>query len=519
MKNQLVEKLKEVMRAVLPVSGVIFLLHLTLTPMPKGVLLMFLSSVPLLILGMALFTLGADVGMTPIGNQIGAKLTEKRSIPLLVISALLMGIMITVAEPDLQVLSKQMPPVTLFSLGEFEATMGGVLIIAVAIGVGLFLVGSLLRIVFQWDLGKMLIGLYLLVFALAIFTGKDYLAVAFDSGGVTTGPITVPFILALGVGVASVRGGNSSRDDSFGLVALCSVGPVLTVLILGMLAKGEGGYESYVFPNVENLSDLLNAYADALPHYAKEVGLALLPIMLFYGFAQVLFIKAGMRTVTKTLVGVAYTYIGLVIFLTSVNVGFMPAGSFIGGAIASLSFKWVLIPIGMLVGYFIVAAEPAVHVLNEQVEEVSDGAISRQAIMNALSIGMSVSVGLAMTRVLTGISIWYMLIPGYFLALGLTFFVPKIFTAVAFDSGGVASGPMTATFLLPFATGACLAFGGNVMADAFGVVAMVAMTPLVTIQTLGLVYAIKEKKAKAIPALATDINTNSATEEEDIIDF
>lgn len=518
MKKELVRKLKEVAAAVLPVSGVIVLLHLTIAPMPGGVLALFLTSVPLLIAGMTLFTLGADTGMTPMGNQMGAKLTERHSLPLLVTVSLLLGIMITVAEPDLQVLSKQMPDVVLFSAGSFKATMGGVLIISVGVGVGIFLVLSLLRIVLNKSLSRMLIFLYVAVFALALFTSPDYLAVSFDSGGVTTGPITVPFILALGVGVAEVRGGDSSHDDSFGLVALCSIGPIITVLILGMLAGEGGGYSGYVIPEVTDASSLFHAFASSLPVYAGEVAVALLPIILFYCIFQVAFLKLPLKTLAKTGVGVLYTYLGLALFLTSVNVGFMPAGSYIGGAVASLRFRWLLVPIGMLVGFFIVAAEPAVHVLNEQVEEVTGGAISRRAMMSALSIGMSVSVGLAMIRVLTGLSIWWMLAPGYILALGLTFFVPKIFTAVAFDSGGVASGPMTATFLLPFATGACAAAGGNVMTDAFGVVAMVAMTPLVTIQILGLVYAVKAKRARLLELEAVAAQTFEPGE-EDIIEF
>lgn len=198
-------------------------------------------------------------------------------------------------------------------------------------------------------------------------------------------------------------------------------------------------------------------------------------------------------------IGLLYTYVGLVLFLTGVNVGFMPAGSFLGQILAGLNCRFIIIPIGMLIGFFIVKAEPAVYILMKQVEELTDGAIPGRALQKSLSIGVSVSIGLAMIRVLTGISILWLVIPGYAIALIMSFFVPKIFTAIAFDSGGVASGPMTATFLLPFAMGACLAVGGNVVTDAFGVVAMVAMTPLITIQGLGLVYQRKLKKQKTEP--------------------
>jgi len=191
-----------------------------------------------------------------------------------------------------------------------------------------------------------------------------------------------------------------------------------------------------------------------------------------------------------------YTYFGLVLFLTGVNVGFMPLGRYLGQTIGSSQYNWIIIPIGMIIGYFIVIAEPAVHVLNKQVVEMTSGAIPKKAISTSLSIGVSASVGLAMLRIITGMPLMYLLIPGYAIALILTFFVPPVFTAIAFDSGGVASGPMTATFLLPLAIGVCLGVGGNVAVDAFGLVAMVAMTPLITIQGLGLFYKFKLKAAE-----------------------
>ncbi len=518
-KKELKGKLHETLTAVLPVSGIILVLHFTIAPMPSGILALFLSSIVFLIVGMTFFTLGADSGMTPMGNQMGAVLVKLRNLPLFIVTALLLGIMITIAEPDLLVLGNQMPKTTLFTWGELEVSVGSALIYAVALGVGLFLVLAVLRILFKISLSLLILLFYLLTFLLAAFTGKEFLAVAFDSGGVTTGPITVPFILALGVGIASVRGGDSARDDSFGLVGLCSIGPILVVTLMGMLTPGGITYTSEAAPEIGGFSDLIRVYAEALPHFAREVALALTPILIFYLIFQVLFLKLPKHVLLRTLIGGAITFLGLVIFLTAVNVGFMPVGSYIGGTISSLEHNWVLIPVGMLVGFFIVAAEPAVHVLNEQVEDVTGGAISRKAMMAAMMIGMSVSVGLAMTRVLTGISIWYLIIPGYALALGLTFFVPKIFTAIAFDSGGVASGPMTATFLLPFAVGACEAVGGNIMMDAFGVVAMVAMTPLVTIQILGAIYAVKEKKAERAEIPAEETAAELEEKEEEIIDF
>ena len=364
-----------------------------------------------------------------------------------------------------------------------------VLIVAVAAGVGVFLMIAMLRMLFSKTLRMLLIIFYLLIFALAFFVPDDFIYVAFDSGGVTTGPMTVPFIMALGVGFAAVRSDKHAEDDSFGLVALCSIGPILAVLLLGLLYHPENtAYTPSEIPVIRDSVELWKYFATGLPQYIEEIAISLLPIVAFFAVFQIISLKMKGRALLKVVIGILYTYVGLVLFLTGVNVGFMPAGNYLGETIAGLSYRWVLIPIGMVIGYFIVKAEPAVYVLKEQVEEITSGAISGEAMGLSLSLGVAASIGLAMIRVLTGISIFWFILPGYFIALCLSFFVPKIFTAIAFDSGGVASGPMTATFLLPFAMGACQAVGGNIVQDAFGVVAMVAMTPLITIQVMGAIY-------------------------------
>ena len=356
-------------------------------------------------------------------------------------------------------------------------------------------------------LPPLLVAFYGLVFVLAAFVPREFLAVAFDSGGVTTGPMTVPFIMALGVGVSAIRGDRHAADDSFGLVALCSVGPILAVLILGIAFRAsDSTYIPPVLPEVSDSVELWQLFHEGLPEYIKEIASSLLPIVVMFGVFQAVALRLDKRTLGRIAVGLAYTYVGLVLFLTGANVGFMPAGNYLGQVLAGCGMPWVIIPIGMLIGYFIVRAEPAVYVLNKQVEEVTDGAISAQAMGMALSAGVSISVGLAMVRVLTGISILWFLIPGYAVAIGISFVVPKLFTAIAFDAGGVASGPMTATFLLPLAQGACVAVGGNIVTDAFGVVAMVAMTPLITVQLMGLAAQLKTGRRRAAraaePALA-----------------
>lgn len=482
-QKNLLEKLKESLGAVLPIIGIVLVLCFSIAPIPNSVLMTFVVGAVLLIIGMMFFTLGAEMAMTPMGERIGTKLTNIRKISVVIVLCFILGFIITISEPDLQVLAEQVPSIPNYTL-----------IIAVATGVGIFLVAAVLRMLFGIPLAHMLLILYPIIFILASIVPQDFLTVAFDSGGVTTGPMTVPFIMALGIGFSAVRSDKHAENDSFGLVALCSVGPILAVLLLGLLYHpGESGYEQTMIVKTDNSVEMWQLFQEGLPYYMKEMLISLLPIILFFFFFQIVSLHLHKKTLVKIIIGIIYTYIGLVLFLTGVNVGFMPAGNYLGQVIAGLSYPWIIVPIGMLIGYFIVKAEPAVYVLTEQVEELTSGAISAKAMGMSLSIGVAFSLGLAMVRVLTGISILWFLLPGYAVALGLTFFVPKIFTAIAFDSGGVASGPMTATFLLPFSMGACEALGGNVVTDAFGVVAMVAMTPLITIQILGLIYQIQEQ--------------------------
>ena len=435
------EKLLEALQAVLPIVAIVLVLCFTVAPVSPSILLCFLLGAAMIVVGIMFFTLGAEMSMTPMGERVGAVITRSRKLPLILVLGFLLGFLITISEPDLQVLADQVPSIP-----------SGTLILSVAAGVGLFLVFAFLRMLIGVALPKLLVLFYGLIFLLAAFVPKEFLAVAFDSGGVTTGPMTVPFIMALGVGVSAIRSDRHAADDSFGLVAMCSIGPILAVLTLG--------------------------------------------IVLMFGAFQLIALKLDRRTLGRIGVGLAYTYIGLVLFLAGANIGFMPAGNYLGQVLAGQSFRWLLVPIGMLIGYFIVKAEPVVYVLNKQVEEVTDGAISAQAMGLALSAGVSISVGLAMVRVLTGISILWFLVPGYVFAISISFVVPKLFTAIAFDAGGVASGPMTATFLLPLAQGACAAVGGNIVTDAFGVVAMVAMTPLITVQLMGLAAQLRTRKAR-----------------------
>lgn len=477
------KKLEEALVAVLPIVGIVLVLCFSIAPVQPAILLVFLLGALLVIFGMMFFTLGAEMSMSSMGERVGAHMTGTRNLPLIAVLSFILGLIITVSEPDLQVLAAQFPGIP-----------SNVLILSVGVGVGLFLVLAILRILLGISLNVMLIVLYAAVFALAYFVPADFRALAFDSGGVTTGPMTVPFIMALGVGISSIRNDSSAADDSFGLVALCSVGPIAAVLSLGLIFKpSRGSGEPLSIPYIADSVELWQTFAHGIPEYMLEIAVALLPIVVFFALYQIAALRLSGKNLYKILIGLVYTYVGLVLFLTGANVGFMPAGSYLGSVIAGGKLKALLIPIGALIGYFIVRAEPAVYVLNHQVEEITDGSIPARAMGLSLSIGVALSVALSMFRVLTGTPIMYFLIPGYAIALILSFFTPKIFTAIAFDSGGVASGPMTATFLLALAQGACTAVGGNAAIDAFGLVAMVAMTPLITIQVLGLVHRIKNR--------------------------
>ncbi|MDO5145515.1 MAG: DUF1538 domain-containing protein [Eubacteriales bacterium] len=485
MNEKLKEKIKESLSSVLPITVIVLILSVTLVPMEIGTLALFLFGAILLIVGMGFFQLGAEMSMTPLGQGVGGKLVKSKQIFFIVIMCFLMGTIITIAEPDLQVLANQVASIP-----------NNVLIWTVAVGVGIFLAAAVLRILFHISLSKMLMVLYVFLFILSFFSPSEFTAVAFDAGGVTTGPMTVPFIMAFGIGLSASRSDKESANDSFGLVALCSIGPIMMVMLLGIFYHPtEAVYTAAEMTPVVTTTDVLLLFARELPEYGKEVLMSMSPVIgVFLLFQMVTKYYHG-RQIARMIVGLAYTIVGLILFLTGVNVGFAPVGNLLGTGIGETSFAWVLIPIGVVIGYYIVKAEPAVQVLNEQVEEITGGVVSRKMMNLALSGGVACAVALSMVRVLTGINIYWIIIPGYIAALFMSRMVPPMFVGIAFDSGGVASGPMTSTFLLPLAMGASTAVGGNVVTDAFGIVALVALAPLIAIQIMGILYEYKSKGA------------------------
>ena len=503
----LLEKIKEASMSVLPIVAIVLVLLLTpFASLTNTELITFLVSTVFLIIGISLFTLGADLAMTPMGASVGSGLAKKRKLGLLLIISFLLGLLITIAEPDLKVLASQVANV-------MNPT---VLTVGIAVGVGSFIIIAIVRIIFKKNLSSILMLFYMLLFAigmLVLISGNgDLLPLGFDSGGVTTGPITVPFLMALGVGIANILSGKNAKEDSFGIVALCSVGPILVVLLLSVFSKGSLDYkiQEYLISG-----DIFSAIIHRFFEVVKEVFIALGLVVASFLVINFIWLKQPWKHLKKIFIGIAYTFIGLVMFLTAVNIGYMPVGYKLGVEIASAS-KFVLIPVGFVMGMLVVLAEPAVHVLKKQVEEITGGYITKRSMTIGLCVGVGIAICLSMIRIIFDFNLMYIVIPGYFISLALSLFVPKIYTAIAFDSGGVASGPMASTFILPFAIGACYELLGEsaILRDGFGIVALIAMTPLITIQLLGF-KAIVGNKVKETIAMKRILSED----DEQIIDF
>lgn len=498
------EKTKEAFSTVLPITLIVFLLCFTITPTDSAMLLSFIFGALLVAMGTGLFSLGADVAMTPIGEYVSRNVIKTKKAWIIIPVYFVVGVLITISEPDLQVLASRL----------FGTIDEWTIIICIGVGVGVFLVIAFLRMILKLRFAFVLVFFYVVVFVLSFFVPDCFVPLAFDSGGVTTGPMSVPFIIAIGTGLASIRTDGSAEEDSFGLTALCSIGPIVAVMILGIIFQPED--IKYVQEEVAvDLSSrgVIGQYVSAMPHILKDVGIAFLPIVAFFFITMIFGGKVNKQELTRILIGVLYTYVGLTLFLLGVEVGFLPVGNQLGIMLASKSYAWIIIPLGALIGFFVVLAEPAVHVLTKQVYEITGGAIPTKMLSTSLMVGTAISVALAMTRIVLNIPIMYFLIPGYGVALILSFIVPKVFTGIAFDAGGVASGAMTAGFIMPLALGFCFGSGGNIALLGFGVVAMVAMTPLITIQILGVVYKVKLAKSKK-----KQLSVQENVETQDIIE-
>ena len=488
--NVLLHKLREVVIAVIPITLIVILLHFTLTPLEPFVLYRFLIGAALIVIGLSIFLFGVDIGITPIGNVMGATIAKSNKIWIVIVAGILLGFFISIAEPDLHILAGQIALVTSGSVTKLS------IVVIVSIGIAILLAIGLARIVFNIPLYKLLTVMYLIIFALALFTSPEFLAISFDSSGATTGALTVPFMLALAIGVSTLKkDSRASEKDSFGLVAIASGGAIIAVMIMSIITKQDeisGSLDSVT----NNEHSLLAPFIHKLPIISGEIILALFPVVaLFVLFNKRLF-KQSKKAFRKILIGVLFTFIGLVLFLVGVNAGFMNAGSLVGYALATLDNKFYIIIISLVLGLVVILAEPAVYVLTQQIQEVTSGYVSRIAVIVSLSIGVGLAVALSIIRILVPeIELWHYLLPGYIIAIALMYIVPKLFIGMAFDAGGVASGPMTATFILAFAQGAAESIdGADVLVDGFGIIAMVAMTPIIALQLLGLVFKLKSRK-------------------------
>ena len=470
----------ESLKSVLPIALIVLALSITLVPISTGDIFLFIVGVVCLVFGMSLFTAGAEMSMQSLGTKLGATMASSRKIWIIAFISFVIGILVTISEPDLQLLAEQV-----------SGLENMILILTVSVGVGIFLMIAVMRIVFNWNLTVIMIVFYAVAFGLSFFVDRSFLPLAFDSGGVTTGPMTVPFIMSIGAGVSAAKLSGDDRDDSFGITGLCSIGPIISVLVLGIVMKVEGTYEPTVSEPIVNTQEGVLAFLHGVAEHSVDVLLALAPIIVFAVLFQALTRAFTKVQIIRMTVGILYVLVGLAVFLAGANVGFLPVGTAIGTRLAGIGGGWLLIPVSMLLGYFIVKAEPSVYVLNKLVETMSAGAISGKTTGLGLSVGVSAALGLAALRIITGINILWFLIPGYVIALTLSFFVPKIFVGISFDSGGVASGTMMSAFVLPLCMGACNALGGEVMTDAFGCVAFVAMAPIIAIQLCGFAYKVK----------------------------
>ena len=490
--NVIFDKIKEVLTAVSPILIIVIILNFTLTPIPNILLFQFILGAIAIVLGLSILLFGIEIGILPFGNHMGTSFLKSNNIWYVIIIGLLLGFFINIAEPDLQVLAAQVSSV----MGGFIPMF--VILVAVSIGTGIMLSLGIIRIVENISLRKVFLVTYGIIFLLAIFSSSDMFAIGFDASGATTGALTVPLVLALSVGVAAMKkNSKSSEEDSFGLVGIMSTGAILGVLILNMFVKTDNITGVLAVRHVDTNS-LIGPFLTEIPGVALDSFIAMLPLVLMLIIFQKIKFKLNYRAFSKIFMGFLYAYIGLVIFLVGAHAGFMNVGNLIGQQLAAYDNKVILVISGFVLGMVVILNEPAVYILTEQIENVTSGYIKRKTVLFTLSIGVAFAVGLSMLRIaIPAIQLWHYLVPGFAISLALMFFVSNLFVGIAFDSGGVASGPMTATFVLAFAQGASDAIEhSNILIDSFGVIAMVAMTPLIALQVLGVIYKLKSQKSE-----------------------
>ena len=492
----LLHKLKEVLLSISPITAIVLILHFTATPIPHDSFIRFIIGVILILIGLTVFLFGIDLGITPLGNHIGETVSRSNKIWVMVLAGLILGFFISIAEPDLQILARRVSTVTGGSISNTS------ILIVVSAGIGVMLVVGFMRIVYNFPIHLVFVVFYGLIFIMAIFASPVFQAISFDSSGATTGALTVPFIMALAVGISTLKKDSvASESDSFGLVGVTSIGAIMGVLALGLITRPEG-LTATLDDHIAESANLLYPFWHELSILWIESLIAILPLaVVFLAFQLKVFHLRG-KQLRRMIKGLAYTYIGLVIFLTGVNAGFMDVGAILGAKVAQLDSSIYVVLIGFVIGFVTILAEPAVLVLTHQIEDVTSGYVKKRVVFGALTIGVGLAVALSMVRIIVpGIKLWHILLPGFIISIAMSFFVKKLFVGIAFDSGGVASGPMTATFILAFSQGVASVHSGSgvdALSNAFGMIALVAMTPIITLQVLGLIFQVKANKSKVI---------------------
>jgi hypothetical protein len=484
------QKFKEVVTSVLPVTLIVVLLKFTLVPIEAGMLWMFLVGAVFITFGLTLFLIGVDLGVTPLGVLLGPAMTKRNKVWIVVVAGFILGFIISFAEPGLLILANQIDAITLGGISSLQ------ILVVVSLGIAVMMVLGFLRILFNLPLYIILNISYVLVLILSLFISPEFLAIAFDASGATTGVLAVPFILALSLGITAIKkDSKASEKDSFGMVSIASVGAIISVLLLDVLTPDQS-FSGVLEKTTLESGRMMETFVGIMPGALRESGVAFLPLVVILILLRIFTRAVDRREFRRISFGFGYAYMGLFLFFIGVNGGFMQVGSMIGSHLTLYHAKSYLVGVGFVLGVATILAEPAVYVLTRQIEEVTSGYVKRRSVLVALSLGVGISVALSMLRILVpGIQLWHYLLPGYLISLILTFVVPKLFVGIAFDAGGVATGPMTATFILAFTHGAADAYAtADLLIDGFGMIAMVALMPIITLQLLGLMFKVKTRK-------------------------
>lgn len=508
MKNRYLDALKSSALSITPIVLIVIVLSLIgVAPLDfgRGDYWLLLIGLFVLIIGLSIFQIGASSSLTKVGEYMGTSLSKQSKFFIVGIFSFALGALITCAEPSIMIVSKQV-------------NINAVLLIGgIAVGVGVFVVIGVLRIILHKSLKVWYLLFYFITFMILTLIAMNpekakFLPFIFDSGGVTTGSATVPFILSLGAGIAMVRGGKNAQDDSFGLVGMASIGPILTVAIMLFILPSSGDF----IPSYTSLDDatqniFLTFMYSLLPIHGGlgsciEVLIALTPTLVIFLVYNAIFIRLPKAKIQKLLIGFAFTFVGLSIFLCGTSAAMTPLGNYVGEQLGTQT-NFVIILVAFIIGLVTILCEPAVHVLTKQMEEISDGHIKKITVLLTLSLGVGIAIALAAIRTIFEFSIMYYMIPGYIISLVLMFVCPNIYTAMAFDSGGTASGPMSSSFVLPMIVGLTATLGAkqgltgaeiDYYGNSFGVIALIALTPVIAIQILGVVQSVKKARADSV---------------------